>query len=244
MNLGPTLRLGDSAANIGVVPTTNAQGVDVVSSDLSDEFVYVADGEAGIKVVYIHEIFTAGPQVVGQVDTPGFANKVRIEGNFLFVADGPAGLTVVNVSNRNNPQIVRTINTGGDARDVAVYGAFAFVANGNNGMAVIDISNELDPKFVKTFNPGGVINNARGLDYADNRMYLADGPNGLRIIDITVPADPQLLTTITNGERNNGNDPINDAESVAMAVVPFRTFAMVSDGKTGCARSTSRTSET
>ncbi len=233
LNLGPTLRLGDSPANIGVVPTTNAQGVDVVSSDLSDEFVYVADGQAGIKIVRIHEIFTAGPQIVGQVDTPGFANKVRIEGNFLFVADGTAGLTVVNVSNRNNPQIVRTINTGGNALDVAVYGAFAFVANGNNGMAVIDISNELDPKLVTTFNPGGVINDARGLDYADNRMYLADGSHGLRIIDITVPAQPQLLTTITNGERNNGNDPINDAESVAMAVVPFRTFAMVSDGKNG-----------
>ncbi|HKS42343.1 MAG TPA: hypothetical protein VJX74_17115 [Blastocatellia bacterium] len=224
-NLGPTL--------VATVPTTNALGVDVVSSDLSDEFVYVADGQAGIKVVRIHEIFTAGPQIVGQVDTPGTANKVRIEGDFLFVADGTAGLTVVNVSNRNNPQIVRTINTGGNALDVAVYGAFAFVANGNNGMAVIDISNELDPKLVTTFNPGGVINQARGLDYADNRMYLADGQHGLRIIDITVPAQPQLLTTITNGERNGGNDPIDDAESVAMAVVPFRTFAMVSDGKNG-----------
>lgn len=224
-NLGPTL--------IATVPTTNALGVDVVSSDLSDEYVYVADGAAGIKVVRIHEIFTAGPQIVGQLDTPGTANKVRIEGNFLYVADGAAGLTIVNVADRNHPQIVRTINTGGNALDVAVYGAFAFVANGNNGMAVVDISNELNAKLVTTFNPGGVINDARGLDYADNRMYLADGANGLRIIDITVPAQPQLLTTITNGERNGGNDPINDAESVAMAVVPFRTFAMVSDGKNG-----------
>jgi hypothetical protein len=224
-NLGPTIQ--------AVVPTTNAQGVDVVSSDLSDEFVYVADGQAGVKVVFIHEIFTAGPTIVGQVDTPGFANKVRIEGDFLFVADGPAGLTIVDVSNRNNPSIVGTVNTGGNALDVAVYGAFAFIANGNNGMAVVDIRDERNPQFVTTFNPGGVINQARGLAYADNRVYLADGENGLRIIDITLPAQPQLLTTITNGERNNGNDPINDAESVTMAVVPFRTFAMVSDGKNG-----------
>ena len=231
--LGPTLKLGDGPAIVGNVPTTNAQGVDVVSSDLSDEFVYVADGEAGIKVVRIHEIFTAGPSVVGQVDTPGFANKVRIEGNFLFVADGPAGLTIVDVTNRNNPSIVGTVNTGGNARDVAVYGAFVFIANGNNGMAVVDMTDERHPKFVTTFNPSGAINDARGLDYADNRVYLADGANGLRIIDITVPAQPALLTTISNGERNGGNDPINDAESVAMAVVPFRTFAMVSDGKNG-----------
>jgi hypothetical protein len=237
MNLGPTLRLNADPLIIGNVPTTNAQGVDVVSSDLSDEFVYVADGQAGIKVVRIHEIFTAGPQIVGQVDTPGFANKVRIEGDFLFVADGPAGLTIVDVSNRNNPTIVGTVNTAGNALDVAVYGAFAFIANGNNGMAVVDISDERNPKLVSILSagagPGGVINDARGLDYADNRVYLADGANGLRIIDITIPALPKLLTTITNGERNNGIDPINDAESVAMAVVPFRTFAMVSDGKNG-----------
>ena len=220
--LGPTL--------VATVPTTNAQGVDVVSSDLSDEFVYVADGEAGIKVVRIHEIFTAGPQIVGQVDTPGFANKVRVDGNFLFVADGPAGLTVVDVTNRNNPRIVRTINTGGNALDVAVYGAFAFTANGNNGMAVVDISNELDPKFVTTFNPGGVINQARGLDYADNRMYLADGGNGMRIIDITIPAKPELLLTINRDENGKA---IEEAESVAIATVPFRTFAMLSDGKNG-----------
>ena len=222
--LGPTI--------IATVPTTNAQGVDVVSSDLSDEFVYVADGEAGIKDVYVHEIFTAGASVVGQVKTAGFANKVRIAGNFLYVADGTAGLTVVDVTNRNNPQLVKTINTSGNALDVAVYGAFAFVANGNNGMAVIDISNERNPKLVTVFNPGGVMNDARGLDYADNRMYLADGANGLRIIDITAPAKPELLLTINQGERGAA-DAINDAESVAMATVPFRTFAMVSDGKNG-----------
>lgn len=221
-NLGPT--------TLFTVPTSNAQGVDVVSSDLSDEFVYVADGQAGIKVVRIHEVFTAGPQIVGQVDTPGFANKIRIEGDFLYVADGPAGLTVIDVANRNNPQVVKTVATGGNARDVAVYGAFAFIANGNNGMAVIDISDERNPQFVTTFNPGGVINDARGLDYADNRVYLADGQNGLRIIDITAPAQPELLLTLNRGERN---DPIDDAESVALATVPFRTFAFVSDGKNG-----------
>jgi hypothetical protein len=223
-NLGPTI--------VGTVPTTNARGVDVVSSDLSDEFVYVADGEAGIKDIYIHEVFTAGPKIVGQVKTPGFANKVRIGGNFLYVADGSAGLTVVDVTDRSNPRIVKTINTSGNALDVAVYGAFAFVANGNNGMAVVDISDERNPKLVTVFNPGGVLNDARGLDYADNRMYLADGANGLRIIDITAPAKPELLLTLNKGERGD-TDAINDAESVTMATVPFKTYAMVSDGKNG-----------
>ncbi|MEK6325138.1 MAG: hypothetical protein AABN33_26155 [Acidobacteriota bacterium] len=221
-NLGPT--------TVGTVPTMNAQGVDVVSSDLSDEFVYVADGEGGIKVVFVHEVFTAGPRIVGQAATPGFANKVRIEGNFLYVADGPAGLTVVDVTDRNNPRVVKTVPTGGNALDVAVYGAFAFIANGNNGMAVVDISDERNPKAVTTFNPGGIINQARGIDYADNRAYLADGENGMRIIDITVPAKPELLLTINKDEKGNA---INDAESVAMATVPFRTFAMVSGGANG-----------
>jgi hypothetical protein len=220
--LGPT--------TVGTIPTSNAQGVDVVSSDLSDEYLYVADGQSGIKVVYIHEIFTAGPRIVGQVDTPGFANKVRIEGNFLFVADGQAGLTIVDVTDRNHPTIVKTIPTGGNALDVAVYGAFAFIANGNNGMAVVDITDERNPKAVTTYNAGGVINDARGIDYADNRAYLADGVNGLRIIDITVPAKPELLLTLNKDEKGNAMD---DAESVAMATVPFRTFAMLSDGKNG-----------
>jgi LVIVD repeat len=221
-NLGPTI--------IGVVPTTNAQGVDVVSSDLSDEYVYLADGQAGVKVVYVHEVFTAGASIAGQVATSGFANKVRIAGNFLYVADGPAGLTVVDVTDRNHPKLVKTVGSNGNALDVAVYGAFAFVANGNNGMAVYDISDEHNPKLATVFNAGGVINDARGLDYADNRVYIADGVNGLRIIDITTPAVPKLLLTVNKGEKG---DPINDAQSVAMATVPFRTFAMVCDGANG-----------
>jgi hypothetical protein len=221
-NLGPTV--------VATVPTTNARGVDVVSMDLSDEFVYVADGEAGAKVIYIHEIFTAGPSVRGSVDTPGFANKARIAGNFLYVADGPAGLTVIDVTNRSNPTIVRTVPTGGDAKDVAIYGFMAFVATGPGGMAVVDISDERNPRLVTTFNAGGAINDARGIDYADNRAYIADGANGLRIIDITTPAQPALVGTINMGE--NGV-PINDAESVAMATIPFNTFAMVSDGANG-----------
>ena len=224
-NLGPTI-----IAN-GVVATANAQGVDVVSSDLSDEFVYVADGAAGVKVVDIHQVFTAtGPRIVGQADTPGFANKVRIAGNFLYVADGASGLTVVDVTDRSNPRVVTTVGTGGNALDVAVYGVFAFVANGANGMAVVDISDEHSPRLVTTFNPGGVINDARGIDYADNRAYLADGKNGLRIVDITVPAQPKLLFTLNADEAGR---PIDDAESVTMATVPFRTFAMLCDGKNG-----------
>ncbi|HLG17587.1 MAG TPA: hypothetical protein VJH03_24295 [Blastocatellia bacterium] len=228
--LNETIRQALGPKVVATVPTTNARGVDVVSSDLSDEFVYVADGPAGIKIVYVHELFTAGPSVRGQIATPGFANKVRIAGNFLYVADGLAGLTVVDVSDRSDPRVVRTVNTSGNALDVAVYGAFAFVANGNNGMAVVDISDERNPRLVRVFNPGGVINDARGIAYADNRAYVADGVNGLRIIDITAPASPTLLTTINKGEKG---DAINDAESVAMATIPFRTFAMVCDGANG-----------
>lgn len=221
-NLGPTV--------VATVPTTNAQGVDVVSMDLSDEFVYIADGQAGAKILFVHDLFTSGPSIAGSVDTPGFANKVKIEGDFLYVADGPSGLSIINVSNRNAPQLVRTVSTNGDAKDVAVYGVFAFIANGNNGVAVVDISDPANAQLVTVFNAGGAINDARGIDYADNRAYVADGVNGLRILDITVPARPQLLFTVNQGE--NGT-PIDDAESVMMATVPFRTFAMVCDGEHG-----------
>lgn len=229
-NLGPVV--------IANTPTVNAQGVDVVSSDLSDEFVYVADGEAGAKILFTHEIFRnvngadviTPPQIAGSVDTPGFANKVKIEGDFLYVADGAAGLSIIDVSNRNAPQLVRTVNTNGNARDVAVYGVFAFIANGNNGMAVVDISDPANAQLVTVFNASGAINDARGIDYADNRAYIADGANGLRILDITVPATPALLFTVNQGENGTA---IDDAESVMMATVPFRTFAMVCDGENG-----------
>jgi hypothetical protein len=52
----------------------------------------------------------------------------------------------------------------------------------------------------------------------------------MRIIDIAIPAKPELLLTINKDEKGN---PIDDAESVAMATVPFRTFAMLSDGTHG-----------
>ena len=72
----------------------------------------------------------ASPQIVGSVDTPGYAYGVAVSGTYAYVADCDSGLQVIDITNPASPQIVGSVDTPGSAYGVAVSGTHAYVADG------------------------------------------------------------------------------------------------------------------
>ncbi len=114
-----------SATAIGSVTTfapTPLSSVDLGGPgngvDVSGDYVYVAAGPAGLKVIDV--INRAAPRIASTLNLPGPANDVKLTGTRAFIAAGAAGLHVVDVSTPLVPRLLGSVDTPGDAVDVAV----------------------------------------------------------------------------------------------------------------------------
>ena len=79
------------------------------------------------------------PQIIGSVDTPGFAMGVFISGDHAFVADRWAGLQIIDISNLSSPVIIGSVDTPGHASGVFISGDHAFVADRGSGLQIIEV---------------------------------------------------------------------------------------------------------
>ncbi|MFQ6609001.1 MAG: hypothetical protein ACE5EE_10800 [Fidelibacterota bacterium] len=102
---------------VTTVGTDNAWAVEV-SED--NQFVYVADGASGIKVIDISN--PQDPTLLTSAQTSGTAKDVIVSGDYLFVAVGAAGVDMFDISVPDAPYWVANYNTSGYASRVAVSG--------------------------------------------------------------------------------------------------------------------------
>ena len=111
------LDYGDYLHWVGAVDTPGdyAWGVAVAGN-----YAYVSSWGSGLQVIDIS--VPESPEIVGSVDTPGFANGVAVAGNYAYVSDWGSGLQVIDISVPESPAIVGAVNTPDDARGVAVAG--------------------------------------------------------------------------------------------------------------------------
>jgi hypothetical protein len=77
------------------------------------------------------------PKAVTSYRTPGYAQRVQLQGNDLYVADGPAGLQVVSLAAPSTPAIAGSFKTPMPARDVAVSGSLVFVVSGPDTVLIL-----------------------------------------------------------------------------------------------------------
>jgi len=102
---------------VTTVGTDNAWAVEV-SED--NQFVYVADGASGIKVIDISN--PQDPTLLTSAQTSGTAKDVIVSGDYLFVAVGAAGVDMFDISTPETPDLVANYNTTGYASRVGVSG--------------------------------------------------------------------------------------------------------------------------
>ena len=148
----------------------------------------MADGYSGLQIIAVKD--PANPEIIGSIDTPGYANGVAVSGTTVYVADGYSGLQIIDVKDPANPQIIGSVDTPGKALGVAVSGTTAYVADGS-GLQIIDVKDPANPQFIGSIDTPGYA--AYGVAVSGTTAYVADYDGGLQIIDVEDPANPEII---------------------------------------------------
>jgi hypothetical protein len=153
------------------------------------DFAYLADGDPGLKVIYI--VDPTSPVQVAVCNTPGSARSVAVAGDYAYVVDTDVGLQVVDISDPVHPALlgscdVATSNPSG----VAIAGNYAYVGDYSEGLKVVDISDPTNPVPAGGCDTPGY---ARAVALAGNYAYVAAGTAGMQVIDVADPTTPVLV---------------------------------------------------
>jgi len=112
---------------------------------ISDDYAYVANSYAGLRVVDITN--PTAPLEVGYYDTPGNAYDVAVSGNYAYISAYNAGLRVVDISDPMAPNEVGYLDSHWQryALGIAVSGNYVFVAYEEFGVLIVDITDPTAP---------------------------------------------------------------------------------------------------
>jgi hypothetical protein len=161
------------------------------------------------------------PAALSWISIPGFANKVRVNGNYAYVAAGSAGLQIVDVSNHVSPRIAATLSLPGNANELRLVGNLAYMAVGSAGLTIVDITNPLSPTVVGSIGTSGV---SWDVAVSGNFAFVAEGTSGLQVFNISNPASPALVGSTAipgnaEGVDAQGNFAVVAAGSSGLQIV-------------------------
>ncbi|MCH8010638.1 MAG: hypothetical protein IIA61_01615 [Candidatus Marinimicrobia bacterium] len=150
---------------ISLVSTKNAWAVEV-SND--GQFVYVADGAGGFKIIDVTVLDS--PYIIGSAQCSGTAKDVWTVGNFSFVAVGAGGVDMFDISDPTNPVLVANYNTSGYASRVAVSGNLVAVSDWDD-VEVLQWDSTPSLELVGYKNTGGRV---MAINIVDDVVYSAE----------------------------------------------------------------------
>ncbi len=161
---------------IGYVSSTTGNGYKV---RLANNYAYLAEGNAGIKVIDITN--PANPVEISQINTPGIAYSLAINGQYLYVADGSP-----------IPQVT--------AHPLVVNGQYVHVEDSSSELQIIDISDVSNP--IEVGSLSFIFSDPEDVAISGNFAYVsnadvsggvyADSSSGLYVVDISDPTNPTL----------------------------------------------------
>ncbi len=101
------------------------------------EYAFFANGGWGLKVVRLTppDNLTHQVPMVWNIDTPGVAKGVWVEGRYAYVADWQEGVQIVDPFTK---QIVGHIATPTLATDVNIYDGYIYVLDSEHGLMIFD----------------------------------------------------------------------------------------------------------
>lgn len=184
------------------VATYDSSG-EAIGVDLSGDFIYLADGAAGLQVLFLESSGTENLRMeeIAVIDTPGEANQVSVVGQTVYLADGSGGLRVISMVNPAQPVSLGWEDTPGNANGVAVLGEYAYIADGPAGLRVLNILDGSKPTEVGAID---IIGEARAVvvrqitDPVERTLaYVASEGGGLRVIDVSDPINPLEIGSFT-----------------------------------------------
>jgi hypothetical protein len=167
------------------------QAVDLTRSN---NFLYLADGTSGLRVVDITN--PSSPQGRGGagVGSGEYSfRSVAVYGNYAYVGTTSGKFRVFNVSNPDQPQALGSLQLPVSS---TIYGIFvyagqkAYVAADSGGVFVVNLTNPNNPSLIGSYNTAGRAQDV-WYDNAQTKLYVADW-YGLRVLDTTTPNPTQV----------------------------------------------------
>jgi hypothetical protein len=143
---------------------------------LTDQYLFVAAEQRGLFIYNRND-----GVLVGQVDLPGEAQKVKVMGNYAYLACRQDGLQVVDVSNPAAPVKVGSFDTTGYATNLDVWSSYVVVSSGGGGVYLFDVSSPLNPVLKDNITDCGYVN---AVKYFQNKVLVASRDRGLLIYSI------------------------------------------------------------
>ena len=132
-------------------------------------------------------------QIIGSIDTPGFACGSKVVKDTLYMADGPDGLQIMDVSDPKNPAIIGSVDTPEYAVGIFVIDQIAYVADNEGGLQIIDVSDSKNPAIIGSVDTPGY---ARDVVVIDQIAYVADADADLQVIDVSDPKNPAIIRSV------------------------------------------------
>lgn len=178
---------------------------------IEEDKAYVAAFEKGLQIFDLTQ--PEEPQLIGAIESGGYAWDVWVQGSHAYIADFQSGLVVMDVSVPMGPRIVASLTWAErypTAEIVRGEGNTVFIAASDHGLILVDIVDPAHPVLASTYRPLRM-GNAEGLAVREGVVYLTmrsklelkvgektlfEAPtveNGVHILDVRDPYSPRLL---------------------------------------------------
>ncbi len=201
--------MGDPTAPIPVwgIQTHYPYALDIVG-----DYLYVADGQAGLKIIDI-----TIPAIVGEIDTRT-AKDVKVSTGYACLADGTESLTIINVTDPENPSFVSSTG-GGFAVGVCIQDEYVYMVTSRE-LSIFDVSNPYNPI---TIGEKYLSYELMGLAVQDDYVYIADNNRYFLVYDASNLQSPVQYSRLSNLDSLkvdvNGRYAYLARESNGMAIV-------------------------
>lgn len=131
------------------------------------------------------EIFSLNPSPIhiGEIETPGIAQAIALDGDDVFIADGESGVHLIDVHQPTSPRLVKTLAGLQDALDVYIADGNLYALDTVRGLLIYnlqDIHNQDIPQPKRTFQTAGIPLNVATND--NGTIYLSDNVQGVYIL--------------------------------------------------------------
>jgi hypothetical protein len=162
-------------------------------------FAYLADDEAGLRVVNVSN--PQAPLPVGVLSPLVYehAEAVAVVGNHAYLAEQDGGVAVVDISNPALPvEVHRVAMLGIYAKSLVASGNFVYVADQDFGLRILDITNPITA-YLRASLPG--VGQPFGVAVSGDYVFVA-GDTALFSVNVSNPDSPYTV----NRFEANGQD--------------------------------------
>ncbi len=225
----PTTGAGAAAFVLDLPGAANALAH--LAPDVSDPFIYVADGASGLSVVEILGAPGGGPAAAlvtsAAIPGGGLATEVALAGDVAYVGTDTGSVEVFDLSDPRAPVHRSSVAIDGEVRGLAVAPFHLFGAT-STSVFVLELRDPLNPTVPEGTDAPSIVAgiDAQELFYAGGELYVAAGAAGVILFDVTVPTSPEnkgnIVQTIAPGQNVNAQDVIT-------MKVPGQTWLLIAE---------------